>query len=434
MGTIQIYSSPGGVPLMLTTEILRTIVLGSLLFPPFFGCSDVRRVLVETFSGTYDPATELPLPPPVFDGKDAQRQQIMIELTPVVSGANRPTDIQFVRSQPEVMVVLEQTGSMKWFDLVQRTQGTVKHYDVLSVSEQGLLGVAFHPDFPDSPCFYLNMTVKSNGRDVSRILEVQLDTPVDLRDAKILDERVLLDVEQPYQNHNAGQLAFGPDGYLYIGWGDGGWAGDPHNHGQDLSTMLGSMLRIDVRASGRQPYTIPPDNPFIGTSGVPPETWAYGLRNPWRYSFDQNGRLIVADVGQNLWEEIDIVEKGRNYGWRLREGRHCFEPPVDCPGEGLVDPTYEYGHDEGKSITGGYEYLADDFPELHGLYLFGDFELGRIWALKLPVANASLEEMVEPFALGRWEMLISTFGRDPLGKVYAADLGHGIIYRIDRPR
>jgi len=405
------------------------LFLLSFVLPWFAGCTEVRRVLVEKFSGSYGPL-DVDLPPPVYDGKDVQRQRIPIKMTPVATGIKRPTDIQFDPFRPEVMIVLEQEGTMKWFDLFEQKEGIVTRYDVLSVSEQGLLGMAFHPNFPEVPYFYLNMTVANKGRDVSRILEVQLAPPADLRNPQIVEQRTLLDVEQPYQNHNAGQLAFGPDGYLYIGWGDGGWAGDPHNHGQDLRTMLGSMLRIDVREVDGKPYGIPEDNPFIGQPNVPPETWAYGLRNPWRYCFDPNGRLIVGDVGQNLWEEIDIVEKGKNYGWRFREGGHCYDPPIDCPEEGLVDPIYEYDHDEGKSITGGFVYLADDFPALKGLYVFGDFETGRLWALKLP-DESEVEVMPEPFTLGRWPFLISTFGQDPNGKLYLAEFGQGIIYRID---
>jgi len=329
------------------------------------------------------------------------------------------------------MIVLEQAGTMKWFDLAQRTNGVVKTYDVLSVSEQGLLGLAFHPEFPKEPLFYLNMTVRKGDVDVSRILEVTLAQPGDLRQATIEGERVLMEVQQPYQNHNAGQLAFGPDGHLYIGWGDGGWAGDPHDHGQNALTMLGSMLRIDVTPNDTSAYTIPSDNPFIGDPSALPETWAIGLRNPWRYSFDPAGRLVVADVGQNAWEEISIVERGGNYGWRLREGRHCFEPPDNCERDDLIDPVYEYGHQEGESITGGYVYLAEDFLQRKGLYIFGDFVSGRLWALPLPEDSLQKESMPEPFSLGRWQILVSTFGRDPGGKVYLAEFGNGAILRID---
>lgn len=404
-------------------------LLAVLLVAAATGCSETRRTLVATFSGSYGAEQEAPPAPPVFDGRDSTRRRIDVQLTPVARGLARPTDIQFDPSHPELMIVTEQTGSMKWFDLSSGKAGMVHSYDVLTVSEQGLLGFAFHPSFPDTPLVYFNMSVPSGDADVSRILEVRFGMPVDLRNPTISGERVLLDLEQPYQNHNAGQLAFGPDGYLYIGWGDGGWAGDPHDNSQNPANMLGSMIRIDVRPAGAEPYQIPADNPFLDNPDALPETWAIGLRNPWRYSFDTSGRLIVADVGQNKWEEINIVEAGGNYGWRLREGRHCFDPEEDCWKETLVDPIYEYDHEEGASITGGYQYLADDFPELNRLYLFGDFITGRLWALELP--ERSDQNADEPFTLGRRDILISTFGRDSGGKVYLTDFTRGVIYRID---
>jgi glucose/arabinose dehydrogenase len=394
-------------------------------------CSETRRTLVATFSGAYDAGSALPLPPPTYDGPDATRTRIPVALTMVAAGLKRPTDIQFDPSRPDLMIVLEQEGAMKWFDLAAGTGGLVKEYPVLSVSEQGLLGMAFHPAFPERPLVYLNMTVRRGDMDVSRILEVTFAPPADLRKATIESERIVLDVEQPYQNHNAGQLAFGPDGYLYIGWGDGGWAGDPHDHGQNPMTMLGSMLRIDPAPSEELPYTIPPDNPFVDSSGVLPETWAIGLRNPWRYSFDPTGRLVVADVGQNAWEEISIIERGGNYGWRTREGRHCYDPAVDCERADLLDPIYEYSHDEGESITGGYVCLAGNVPALKGLYVFGDFVSGRLWALPLPAESRPTKEMPEVFTLGRWQILVSTFGRDTSGRIYLAEFGNGAIFRID---
>jgi glucose/arabinose dehydrogenase len=391
-------------------------------------CSDARRVLVEQFSGSYEAEPDSTPPLPVFDGRDAAREQIPIRLTPVAKGLRRPTDIQFDPSRPSLMIVLEQEGAIRWFDLNTDSSGILARFEVLSVSEQGLLGLAFHPRFPDSPYVYIHMTVRSGEIDVSRVQELTLAPSTDLTKARIVRERAILDVEQPYQNHNAGQLAFGPDGFLYIGWGDGGWAGDPHNHGQDLTTMLGSMLRIDVRPEGGRPYRIPADNPFIDSAGIPPETWAYGFRNPWRYSFDEAGRLIVADVGQNSWEEIDIVASGLNYGWNIMEGRHCYHPSSDCDTQGLTLPVYEYDHHEGQSITGGYVYLADDIPSLRGLYVFGDFVSGRLWALRLPSPEGAYAEA--PVALGRWPIMISTFGRDPEGRVYLAGFGQGTIHRI----
>jgi glucose/arabinose dehydrogenase len=231
-------------------------------------------------------------------------------------------------------------------------------------------------------------------------------------------------VDQPYGNHKAGQLAFGPDGDLYVGFGDGGSEGDPQGNGQNTHTFLGKMLRIDVnhRDSGKA-YAIPQDNPFVNTSSFLPEIWALGLRNPWRYSFDSQGRLIVSDVGQDTWEEIDLLEKGRNYGWNIREGKHCYHPPQGCRTQGLTDPIYEYSHDEGIAVIGGYVYDGKAIPSLSGKYVFGDFGSGRLWALTLPDAS-------DVFALGRWGVSISTFGRDLQGELYLADYTSGKIYHI----
>jgi glucose/arabinose dehydrogenase len=413
------------MPPVRVTPLVLTVLIG------FAGCSDIRRTLVHLFSGGYEAEGPLTRLEPVFDGKDTGRRRIDVSLLPVAANIAQPTDIQFDPARPHVMVVLEQTGAMKWFDLDAQRSGAVMSFDVATVSEQGLLGMAFHPQFPGQPFFYLNLTPSSG--DISRVVEVELKPPADLRTPEVVNTRTVLEVRQPYQNHNAGQLAFGPDGYLYIGWGDGGWMGDPHDHSQNPATWLGSMLRIDVRPSEGRGYSIPPDNPFIDHESAAPETWAYGLRNPWRYSFDEDGRLIVPDVGQNAWEEINIVERGKNYGWRLREGRHCYNPPSDCPTEGLVDPIYEYGREEGLSLTGGYVHTDEYFPGLYGKYIFGDFISGRIWALDLPEDSAPAPAMPEPFALGRWPLQISTFGRDPHGRLYVADYGRGVVYRIDPP-
>ncbi|HHO50385.1 MAG TPA: dehydrogenase, partial [Deltaproteobacteria bacterium] len=226
--------------------------------------------------------------------------------------------------------------------------------------------------------------------------------------------------------HDAGQLAFGPDGMLYVGLGDGGFRNDPLGAGQDRSTLLGSMLRLDVRTPGR--YAVPDDNPFVGIAGVRPEIWAYGLRNPWRYSFTPDGRLVVADVGQNTWEEIDLVSRGDNLGWSLREGSSCFEPPKGCPTVDLTDPIYTYGRKDGGSVTGGVVWTAPG--PLQGRYLFGDFSTGRLWALRLPQPGAAAGQ-AEVTALGRFDLRPSAFGRAPDGRVWVAGFARGAIYQIE---
>lgn len=271
--------------------------------------------------------------------------------------------------------------------------------------------------------------VSENGNDVSRVSEFTASDKTDLSKAKLSAERILMSVVQPYPNHNAGQLAFGPDGMLYVGWGDGGFRNDPKGNGQNPKTLLGSMLRIDVEPAGKgRQYKIPSDNPFVNTAGFAPETFAYGFRNPWRYSFDHKGRLVVADVGQDLYEEVDIVEKGGNYGWNIREGMHCFEPKENCQTKDLRDPVYEYGRTEGQSISGGYVYTGDEISALKNKYVFADFVTGRMWAITLPdKADGKVEK---PYTLGQWPLLPSTFGRDGAGNVYVADFGTGKIFRL----
>jgi len=402
-----------------------------IAFVVFAGCVEVRRVLTEMFSGTYGPPDEVPELKAEFTGADELRERIPITLTTVARGFHQPTDILFEPGRPDVMIVLEQGGAVKWYELTSGKRGVATRFDVATVSEQGLLGMVFHPAYPDSPLFYVNLT-PSVGT-LSRVLEVRLNRPASITTSSIESMRTVMEVEQPYQNHNAGQLAFGPDGYLYIGWGDGGWIGDPHNNSQTTTTLLGKMLRIDPRPTSNAPYSIPDDNPFVGSSSTRPEIWATGLRNPWRYCFDRRGRLVVPDVGQNAWKEINIVERGKNYGWRCREGFAPYDESENCRGP-FADPFYVYGRDEGQSITGGYEYLAEDIPKLTGLYVFGDFISGRIWALRLPQQPSTRVGPRDVLALGRWPVQISTFGRDEKGKLYLADYGLGIVYRIDPAR
>jgi glucose/arabinose dehydrogenase len=239
---------------------------------------------------------------------------------------------------------------------------------------------------------------------------------------------VLLEVEQPYSNHNAGQLAFGPEGYLYVGFGDGGWRGDPHGEGQNPGTFLGAMLRIDVdRIPPGKSYGIPPDNPGLKIRGAVPELYAYGLRNPWRYSFDPSGRLVVADVGQDRFEEVHIVEGGANLGWPIREGRHCYEPRTQCPTQGLTDPVFELPRAEAASITGGYVYLGRRLPWLDGRYLVGDFLTGGLWALELPQKASGRAKSKK---LGVFPYRFSTFARDHQGEIYSAGYVSGKLLKL----
>ncbi|WP_016755092.1 PQQ-dependent sugar dehydrogenase [Leptospira santarosai] len=396
------------------------------------GCERVQNILVEILgaSDKYKAEGNTNLLRPLYSGKDETREKISISLKEVSAGFQQPTDIQFPPGETGIFLVTEQKGKLRWGKVRKNEIGTLLTLNVLSESEQGLLGLAFHPDFIKNGKLYLSYVLKVNGKDTSRVSEWIVSSPKDLTNSKITSERIIMEVVQPYPNHNAGQLAFGPDRYLYVGWGDGGWMGDPKKNGQNPKTFLGSMLRIDVNSTENgKGYKVPEDNPFVKDPCCVPETFAYGFRNPWRYSFDPKGRLILADVGQDLWEEVNIVERGKNYGWDVKEASHCFNPKQNCKQEGLTDPIYEYGREEGQSITGGYVYSNSEISDLNGKYVFADFVSGRIWALELPEQSGQPAKKV--YSLGKWPMLVSSFGRDSAGKVYLSDFGSGKIYRID---
>ncbi len=293
---------------------------------------------------------------------------------------------------------------------------------VASGGERGLLSVAFHPDYAANGYFYVNYTDQSGDTQVARYTVSGNPDVADPQSAK-----QILSVSQPFANHNGGLVTFGPDGMLYVGMGDGGSAGDPLDHGQNKGTLLGALLRIDV--DGGDPYAIPPDNPFVDQQGARGEIWAYGLRNPWRFSFDApEGLLYIADVGQNSWEEVNVEQAtspGLNYGWRLMEGTHCFNPPADCVQPDLELPVLEYDHAEGCSVTGGYVYRGSSLPDLQGHYFYADFCAG--W-----VRSARLGEGM-PSGVRQWDVgpigPITSFGVDASGELYVV-AGLGTVYRI----
>jgi glucose/arabinose dehydrogenase len=302
-----------------------------------------------------------------------------------------------------------------------------------SGNEEGLLSIAFPPDFEERGHFYVYYSASSPRRSVVSRFFVGKDGPVAADPAS---EMIVLEVPQPFANHNGGQLAFGPDGYLYIGLGDGGNRADPQGNGQDTSTLLGSILRIDVsNVDAVTGYTIPPDNPFItGTGGARGEIWAFGLRNPWRFSFDrETGDLWAGDVGQNRYEEIDLIEKGLNYGWNVMEGLHCFSgsrvrsDDEACQGPGLALPVIEYGRTGGCSVTGGFVYRGERLPELTGAYVYGDFCTGHIWALRHDGS-----EVTEHRLLFNSDLQIPAFGESPSGELYVLSFSGG-IYRLKVP-
>ena len=295
-------------------------------------------------------------------------------------------------------------------------------------NEEGLLGLTLDPDFAENRWVYLYYTAAGGPRRsvVARLRAT--GTGMSLRidpDSEV----VLLEVEQPYSNHNGGQTLFGPDGMLYVALGDGGGAGDPQGNGQNLGTLLGSILRLDVRSA---PATAPPDNPFTSTEGARPEIWAYGFRNPWRFTFDrETGDLWAADVGQNSWEEVDLVRPGGNYGWNVMEGRACFRPPTGCDQRGLELPVAVYPTRDGNcAVTGGYVYRGDAHPALRGFYLFADYCSGRIWALDAEAARRGVP--VEPTLVAETGLSIASFAEDKAGELYVLAFD-GRVYRITVP-
>ncbi|WP_161958703.1 PQQ-dependent sugar dehydrogenase [Ferruginivarius sediminum] len=290
-------------------------------------------------------------------------------------------------------------------------------------NEAGLLGMAFHPNFARNGEVFLSYTTDAPGLTsrIARYRSPDAGTTLDVG-----GEEVLLELEQPFGNHNGGHIAFGPDGYLYAGFGDGGAGGDPHGNGQDPMTLLGTILRLDIDDGNGESYGIPPDNPFAGKSGGRPEIHAWGLRNPWRFAFDpETGALWAADVGQNQWEEVDVIRRAGNYGWNIREGAHCYRAG-DCATDGLIDPVAEYSHRDGCSITGGHVYRGKTVPALDGHYVYGDYCSGRIWAM--PAGTP--DRPGAPRLILDTDLAISSFAQDREGEVYVIDHDDGAIYRL----
>ncbi|GEM_PF-5515131 len=326
-----------------------------------------------------------------------------IFLDEVYSGFEQPVDLQSFGS---TLFVVEQTGKIK-----RIKNGEVSVFldisDKLSLGgERGLLGLALHPNFKENRYIFVNYTRKSDGATViSRFRGNR--------------EKKLLTVSQPYANHNGGGLAFGPDGYLYIALGDGGFRGDPHGHGQNKKSLLGKILRINVDTNKK--YLIPNSNPFAGNKrGLKEEIYAYGLRNPWKISFNGND-LFAGDVGQRTREEINIIKRGKNYGWKIREGTTCYDADT-CETQGLEDPIYEYGRDVGRSVTGGY--VAKDYFKLKGVYVFGDFVTGQLFGLEKILGEW------RGFEISDTDYFISSFGRGSKGELYMLDYYGGSVFRV----
>lgn len=381
------------------------------------------------------PATAIPLPPPT--GIPTAEPSATSTLAPppragelpdpsgfewgqYASGLSHPIDIQ--NAGDDRLFVVEQAGLIRIVrggELLPEPFLDIRDRVNANGSERGLLGLAFHPRYRDNGLFFVNYTGTGGTTHIARFSVA--DDPDTADPSSEID---LLQVTQPYANHNGGGLAFGPDGYLYIGLGDGGSAGDPQGNAQRVNTLLGKLLRLDVEAA--EPFVIPSDNPFAGGGGRP-EIWAYGLRNPWRFSFDlPTGQLFIGDVGQGNWEEVDWQPPGSpapaNFGWNLREGDHDF---LGGDASDLIDPITEYSHAEGCAITGGVVIRDPGLPEWQGVYVYGDYCSGRIWGLLQGGGGWHSDRLFDtPFS-------ITSFGVDHEGSVFLADYA-GALYRLQR--
>ncbi|MEW5989147.1 MAG: PQQ-dependent sugar dehydrogenase, partial [Chloroflexota bacterium] len=365
-----------------------------------------------------------------------------LSFVPFATGLAEPVDI--ANAEDDRLFVVERQGTIR----VVEADGTVLETPFLDIddrvgsagSEQGLLGLAFHPDYASNGYFYVNYTNNSGDTRVSRFSR----DPSDPNLADPNSELILLGVDQPYSNHNGGDLNFGPDGYLYIGLGDGGSGGDPGNRAQDPLELLGKMLRIDVDPAGGNPpdcgtgnnYSIPPDNPLVGVTGCD-EIWALGVRNPWRFSFDRlTGEMFIGDVGQESWEEVSYQPAasvgGENYGWRCYEGFHPYNLQGCGQPEDYVFPAIEYssgggGGNDGCAITGGFVYRGGLYPNLYGVYVFSDYCSSNFWTLVPDGSGGWTLTLVEP-TVG---FNPSTFGESAAGELYVADLYGGTIYHVE---
>lgn len=372
-------------------------------------------------------SVQTPVIPPPIGPPNVRIQQVLPQIS-----LSFPVGLSQAPNDNTRWFALERTGRVRVFD--NNVNGMLLTFlDIrarvdASANEAGLLGIAFHPDFANNGEVFLSYTRTAAPFEsvISRFRSLDNNQTLDPN-----SEEIIITVLQDFQNHNGGNIVFGPDGYLYAGFGDGGSGGDPLGRAQDTTNLLGSIIRIDVE--GGTPYAIPADNPFAqnpacvqGFGGPCPEIFAWGLRNPWRFSFDRRaGTLWAGDVGQADWEEVDVIEVGNNYGWNSREGAHCYPPSSsNCP-MSFVDPITEYDHSVGISITGGFVYRGSAIPPLQGFYVFGDFGSGRIWAVAAdsPIGTAAVE-------IGDTNLAISSFGEGSDGELYVLDFSSGAIYQI----
>jgi len=367
--------------------------------------------------------------------------------TQILMGSPNPLPLEAVRAFPQVsfqrpvelthadddtnrLFVVEQRGVIHVLENHKEVTQTKVFLDIQSAvsrdgNEEGLLGLAFHPQYKENGQFFVYYSTRPRASVLSRFRV----SPDDSNRADRDSEEVLMRIDQPYANHNGGSIQFGPDGFLYVGLGDGGLANDPHLHSQNLQTLLGSILRIDIdRKQDHLPYAIPPDNPFVERDDARGEIWAYGLRNVWRLAFDsQNGQLWAADVGQNRVEEINLIRRGGNYGWNMREGFQPFEPNVPHKPTSLIDPLVEYSREDGQSVTGGLVYRGSQLQDYQGAYFYGDYLSGKVWILR-----GNQNDVAEDRLVAETGLEIAAFGEDENGEMYLCAFD-GNLYHL-RPR
>ena len=393
-----------------------------------------------------DAAVRLPTPTPIVAGAEVAAAEVAaptraavsdpaslsLTLTPIVEGLDQPVFVTHAGDGSQRLFIVEKSGAIR---ILQ--EGVLLGEPLLDLggrvsggSEQGLLGLAFPPNFADSGFFFVNYTDLQGDTTVARF-QVSAADP---NRADPASEFTVLKLDQPAPNHNGGMLIFGPDGMLYVGMGDGGAANDRFGNGQNPATLLGKMLRIDVTSAPDQPYVVPPDNPWVAVDwngqDVRDEVWAVGLRNPWRYSFDRTtGDLWIGDVGQNQWEEVNAIPAGTppglNFGWPIMEATNCFSANT-CDTSGLTLPVHEYAHTGHCSITGGYVYRGQAQPAWQGIYFYGDYCSGTLWALA-PDGDGGWVNA----AVGQPGITLSSFGEDEAGELYVADMSDGSVYRLD---
>ena len=381
------------------------------------------------------PPSPPPLPPPPAS--------ITVALNPVFDQVTMTSPVAMIQAPGDSSrwFMVEQQGIVRVFPNVANVTNNDANIfidisgRVLDGGERGLLGMAFHPDFGNGNFEVFFSYTRNNGGTESAITRFRSNDNGLTLDAAVED--IILTIPQDFNNHNGGKIEFGPDGYLYAGWGDGGDGNDPNNRGQDTTNLLGTFTRIDV--DGGVPYSIPADNPYAANAANPctqgfgggdcPEIYAYGLRNPWRWSFDRTTDVLWAgDVGQGAWEEIDRIENGNNYGWKIREGAHCRPPTTGCSTNGLTDPVTEYDRTQGQSVTGGYVYRGMTIPELQAMYVYGDFGSGRIWAIPASSQQGTVGGLLLQAGFG-----ISSFAEDIDGELYVIDYGGGVHQLVDAP-